>query len=234
MRNLEEFNNKHAGEKCFIIGAGTSIHGQDLEPLKNHVIIAVNSGYVAVPNANYFISDDWSIKHWSYFFRDLVNSKTTTALLYEKMLIEQASWFGSRTVLFRHQQGIRIPDRYIHKNKKSYLGETRTSLGSAIMAAHIMGCSEIIILGLDGCRVDGFRYFWQFSGYEVPYRNDDIPIDKYDKCRFRGQITDFDLLDMRTTWRPFGLAVNKKCKIYNASPISIVDIFPKVKFSDVV
>ena len=59
VRNLEEFNGKHKGETCFIIGAGTSIHFQNLEPLKDHVTIAVNSGYVAANWASYFVSDDW-------------------------------------------------------------------------------------------------------------------------------------------------------------------------------
>ena len=62
MRNLEEFNGIHKGKTCFVIGAGTSLHFQDLEPLKsmdNVVMIAVNSGYVAASWAGYFVSDDW-------------------------------------------------------------------------------------------------------------------------------------------------------------------------------
>jgi len=59
VRNLEEFNGIHRGKTCFIIGAGASVHFQNLEPLKQHVTIAVNSGYVAANWASYFLSDDW-------------------------------------------------------------------------------------------------------------------------------------------------------------------------------
>ena len=59
MRNLEEMNGIYKDTPCFIICPGPSVAAQNLEPLKNYVTIAVNSGYLAAPWANYFLSDDW-------------------------------------------------------------------------------------------------------------------------------------------------------------------------------
>ena len=76
------------------------------------------------------------------------------------------------------------------------------------MIAHTMGCSEIILVGVDGCRKFGRRYFWQLQQYisecqeslVMPFRNDGISVDRYEKCKLKGQITDVDLVDIGRTW----------------------------------
>ena len=85
-RNLEEFNNRYPGRTCFIIGSGCSVNDiqKDLHLLSSHVTIAVNSGYVAYPQSDFFVSDDWSVANWSYFFDDLTKSQHTVALLYDR------------------------------------------------------------------------------------------------------------------------------------------------------
>jgi len=233
MRTLEEFNGVHAGRRCFIVAAGPSILNQDLESLKLDIVIAVNSGFLAVPWATYFISDDWSVANWSFFFDDLVHSQTIP-LLYEFKLGTSAYMFGNRAVLFRHKKGISIPDKYIHMNQEFLIGETRSSVGTAIMVAHIMGCSKIVLLGVDGCRLGTARYFWQLSKkYKAPYRNDGLSPDRYRKCTVRGQVTDSDLMDINKSWEAFGKAVLKKCKVYNASENSLVDVFPKKSLQEI-
>lgn len=237
IRNLEEFNGKYKDRICFVVGAGTSLHFQDLEPLKKHITIAVNSGYVAVPWANFFVSDDWSVVHWSFFFKDLAQSTKTIALLYENKLGSSVGWFGDRSVVFRHRKGIHIADQYDHSNRKNHIGETRTSVGTGIMIAHIFGCSKIVLMGIDGNRQFGHRYFWELSPhisphrtepYKRPFRSDKVAWDCYRKVKIKGQITDVDLIDINRSWSAFGNAVNKKCKVYNASENSTLEVFPKI------
>ena len=43
--------NKHKGEKCFILGSGPSINDEDLKPLKNEIVFALN---------NFYVHDDFS------------------------------------------------------------------------------------------------------------------------------------------------------------------------------
>jgi hypothetical protein len=236
IRNLEEFNRQHQDRVCFVVGAGTSIHFQNLEPLRDHITIAVNSGYVAVPWADFFVSDDWAVAHWSYFFKDLSRSKTTV-LLYENKLSNSVGLFGDRSVVFRHRKGIHIADKYDHFDKTNHIGETRTSVGTAIMIAHIMGCSKVVLLGIDGYRLLGQRYFWQLSHhlsdartepYVKPYRNDKPRWDNYRKVKVKGQITDSDLMDINRSWVDFAEHVNRKVKVYNASEKSSLKVFPKI------
>lgn len=227
MRNLEEFNKKHDGDVAFILGSGPSVKMLDLTPLKDYVTIAVNSGYLAMPDADYFISDDWSVGRWSYFFDDLQASKHTIVLLYEDMLKNQAWQFGKRAVLFRHRQGYHLTDRYEHDNPEFRICQARTSAGSAVHVAHIMGCSKIVLIGIDCCRKDTNRYFWT-EEYKAPYRSDSIPPDRYRQVTHENRQTDIDLIEITQYWRSKAVYFNQKCKIFNASPITILDEFPKV------
>lgn len=230
MRNLEEFNGKHQGEIAFVLGSGPSVNMLDLSPLTKHVTIAVNSGYLAFPEATYFLSDDWSVARWSYFFNDLRASKSTTALLYEDMLKNEAWQFGNRAVLFRHRKGYHLTDKYEHKNPLNHICQARTSVGSAIHVAHIMGCRKIVLIGIDCCRQDSLRYFWGKRGAveKRPFRKDDIPVDRYRRTFHKGRQTDTDLIDITRYWKNKAVYFNDKCKIFNASPISLLDEFQKI------
>ncbi len=231
MRNLEEMNGKHNGTICFVIGAGPSIHYQDLTPLKKCVTIAVNSGYVAAPWATYFLSDDWSVQAWS-FFEDLQRSNTTV-LLYEGMFKGAQKTFGNRTVFFRHRTKYHITDKYVHNDYENNICQGRSSTSTAIHVAHIMGCSKIVLVGVDCCRIQNYRYFWQFPGFKnPPHRKDRVPVDGYYKCNFEGKQSDHDLVDILSYWRTKGPKMLEKCDIYNASPVSTLKVFPKVDLEE--
>ena len=227
MRNLEEFNQKYASKTAFVIGSGPSLNSQDLTPLKDFVTIAVNSAYLAFPNSDYFLSDDWSCARWSYYMEDLRYS-LTIPLLYEKMLWDQTAYFGDRAVLFRHRTGYHITDKYEHNNRENHICQARTSVGSAIHVAHIMGCSNIVLLGVDCCRTDSLRHFWQDRGKKKPRRLDGLPVDPHRRTTFEGQQSDTDLIDITRYWRDKAPFFLEKCKVFNASPVSALTVFPKV------
>lgn len=220
---------------CFILGAGCSLAQQDLTPLSKHVTIGVNSGYLA-HEAKFYVSDDSAVRHWSYFYSDLKKSKSSIALLYEKKLADTADWFGLRSVVFKHKNGYDLTDTYSHTVKENHIWEARTSVGSAVHIAHIMGCSPIILLGVDCCRVDGQRYFWQLPYWKKkPKRNDGVKIDTYVRTKIRGIESDKDLQSILQYWNMVAAKLNeRKTEIFNASPISLVTSFPKVKLKDVV
>lgn len=234
MRNLEEFNQKYKGKPCFVLGAGCSLSFEDLSLLDGSVTIAVNSSYVGYPQATFFISDDWAVKHWSYFFDTLKKSTTTIPLLFESKLGNTVSWFGDRGVLFRHKNGYVLTDSYNHFDRKFHIWEARTSVGSAIHVAHIMGCNPICLLGIDCCRYHNFRYFWQMEGYEKPYRDDGVPIDNFKKTKIRGIQTDTDLNSITSYWNNLKKHLqDKNIQIYNISQLSVLDVFPKSTIKEV-
>ena len=234
MRNLEEFNNKYKNKLCFILGAGCSLAFEDLSLLKDSITIGVNSGYSALPDASFFISDDWSVKNWSYVFEDLKKSDKTIALLYDKKLQGISGWFGNRSVIFRHKKGYELSEPYSHSDPKLHIWEARTSVGSAIHVAYIMGCNPICLLGVDCCRYNGFRYFWQMDGYKKPYRNDRIPIDAFKRTSMKGIESDVDLDSIKCYWDQVYKKLSiKNTRIYNISQLSVLDVFPKTTIREV-
>jgi len=230
MRNLEETNGKHRGQSCFILGAGPSVHFLDRSLLKGHVVIAVNSGYCAYPQADYFVSDDHETAKWNFFSNDLKKSETTV-LLYEDKLKDVAYLFGERAILFRHRKGYHITDHYLHDDPKLHICQARTSLGSAIHIAHIMGFEKVGLLGVDCCRLEGHRYFWQFWK-DQPKRTDGHGPDKFVKIQHQGRQSDTDLVNIISYWHTRGEEMNKKIKIFNLSEISTIKIFPKITLKE--
>lgn len=232
IRNLEEFNGKYKDKSCFIIGSGTSIAKQDIKLVRDFVTISVNSGYIAAPWSDFFLSDDHSVAQWSYFNVDLRKSKTTV-LLYEDKFKRFFKVFKDRTVFFRHRRGYHITDKYEHENYENRVCQSRTSVGTAIHVAHIMGCDPIILLGVDCCRVAGKRYFWfDNKDYIKQSRIDGLPLDRFMKVREYGYETDRDLLEILAYWNMSSKFFKEKCRIFNASPVSMMHCFEKIDFRD--
>lgn len=232
MRNLEEFNQRYAGETCFVVGAGPSLHFQDLKSLEDEYVIAVNSGYLAVPKATFFVSDDWAVANWSYVFKDLRDSDKTIALLYESKLKGVSDWFGDRSVMFKHRSGYKFTKTYSHTKSKQHIGQARSSVGTAIQIAYTMGFSNIVMLGMDCRRHNGFRYFWQLERKNQPYRNDGVPIDKYPRRKDGNIPSDKDLMEIKRAWSLISDNVPKDLNVYNGSEMSILTHFQKVNFQD--
>lgn len=228
LKNLEIYNKAFSGQTCFIIGSGCSINFiQDLSFLNDYYTIAVNGGYVA-HNADFFVSDDWSVAHWSYF-KDMETSKKTIPILYYDMLQFDCHRI-EKSVIFKHRTGYNITDKYVHLEYENRICEARTSLGSAIHIAHIMGFDKIVLLGIDCCRYKGARYFWDIGKWNKPKRFDNIPTDKYRRVMSDNYYTDTDLLQILDYWKIAGKEFNK-CNIYNVSEISKIDCFRKIELN---
>lgn len=141
---------------------------------------------------------------------------------------------GSRAVLFRHRKGYRLSNSYSHTDRQKHIWEARSSMGSAIHVAHIMGCDPIILLGVDGRRINDYRYFWQMPQWrgKVPYRNDSVKIDTFRRCIIDQIPADTDLKSINHYWEK--ILQKSGLNIYNASPISLIRSIPYVNFADAI
>jgi len=220
---LDAFNQIHAGKPACILGSGPSILSVDLSLLKHFVTFAVNGSILAYPQSDYFVSDDSDCVNWSYFSHELRESKAK-ALLYEDKFESIKNIFGKRTVYFRHRTGYNVTDKYEHENPPNRILQCRTSIGSAMHIAHIMGCKPLILVGIDCARLSGKRWFWEFPPYQRPKRLDGRVPDKY--RRFRD--SDVDLVEILDYWQAQGTEFLKKTVVYNASPLSRVRVFQKI------
>lgn len=237
---LSEIENKHKGSAAFLIGAGPSLHGVDVTPLSKYVTIAVNSGIVKMPDCDYFVSDDQGVREWSYYLQTARDSKCKK-LLFKTKLADAVSHFREEDVAFfshktwydpgkkkKYPEGLELT----REASKPIVG-ARTSMGTAVHLAYIMGCDPIVLMGCDCCYVGRKRYFWQFPGEEAPIKIGTRFFSTPNRGRIGDKPVDHHCIDFHEYWREFA-AINKgKVEIIDTAIEGLLKSFPKMALEDV-
>ena len=187
---VKDLKDKHKDKLCFIYGAGPSLRYVDETQLKDYITITVNSGFLKDRLCDYFVSDDSSISDWSYYdsiwmfgCKKLLSRDKFEPICGDKKNVELFShtwWFSPSDKKYNYE-GLKL-------TKEEPIVGARTSMGSAVHLAYIMGCDPIVLLGND-CKIkDDKRYFWQYnkksfqsfriSGYEFNSRNQNRGFNK--------------------------------------------------------
>jgi len=240
---LKDLAGLYKGSMGFVIGAGPSLHFQDLSPLKDYPTITVNAGFLKFPQCDAFVSDDIGVKNWNYFIHDLKESDCMK-LLYEKKLGKEA-YHLNNVIFFDHKWYYSPADKALNfaglemtKNPWKRIIGARTACGSALHFLHIFGCDPLIILGCD-CAFDRSgtrRYFWQFDGEPEAYRLTGEPVHsaanrgKHPKT---GAYYDSHSANFLEYWHLLSIQTKKQgINIINASG-GILESFPRLKLSEV-
>ena len=171
--NNIELKDKHKGKRCFILGSGPSIKQEDLKPLKNEIVFALNNFYVhadfktimsgEVPK--YYmtapIHKPQTEKEWKDWFEDMEKfvPQSTTMLLGLNSYKENIKYiFDKYSVFQKHNinwyfAGVNINDFYQFNIKdidvSNMIWSANTVSIYAIIMAIYMGFDEIYLLGMD-------------------------------------------------------------------------------------
>ena len=204
---LEDFKNIYSNKPnklAFLIGGAPSLFFQDLNITKNYITMAINSGIVGVPWANYYTSDDIGSSSWSYHknLKDL----NCTCFLYKDKLKNKAEHIKEdRKVFFDHtwwyspeNNEYNLAGLKLNRSDNKVIG-ARTSFASGLHLLFLMGFSFVVLLGND-CRCDknGKRYFWEYySKNKQPYRIKGIEFNE------RTKLLGFDSKSFIDYWRHF-------------------------------
>ena len=221
MRNLNELKDKHVGQAAFIIGAGPSARHLVNKKLDG-VSFAVNSAIAHFTDAQYFVSDDHDVAGWDYFYN--ARKLSCKKLFFKDKLLQFKNLFPD-AYFYEHNHWTRGKNLENLKCTKDFpvIG-ARTSTGSAIHLAHIMGCDPIYLIGVDCCMQNGKRYYWEFEGIE--------PCKRLNGRILPMQIAERHNKDFMAYWEDFA-SVNSHLNIYNVSNISKVRHFKSVKLEGV-
>lgn len=236
---ITDIKNSRLGTIGFVIGAGPSLHFEDLSLLNGHTRIAVNSAIRAVPDAEFFLTGDPACAEWDYWECEVMNGNSIKFLQSDRMDYVASSIPEDKKCFYKCQY-----PHHPHYNKKYSTGldmkiedkiiGSRTSAGAAVHFAHIMGCSPIVLLGCDAKYVQGKRYFWQFPGWKKVTSR--IPNKKVfsrpNAKHINGVPVDNHCLDFLEYWREISKANN--VDIINASTDSLIDAFPKMSLIGVI
>jgi len=243
-----ELKDKHKGERCLILGSGPSIKKEDLKPLKDEVVFALNNFYVhedfdtimSGTKAKYYmtapIHPPQSEGEWKEWFKDMESKmpKNTNMLFglngYDgniKYIFEKYDIFQKHNINW-YFAGVPYSQDVFNKNamditKPIYSGEA-VSIYTLILAIY-MGFDEIYLLGMDH---DYFLY------------DDESQMRMYNSAKHQNNEFErtfgntFYINEFLRQYNIFSkyksFLDNSDSKIYNASNGGILKIFPKVKF----
>jgi len=237
---INDLQDCNKGKLGFVIGAGPSLHFQDIELLRDYITIAVNSAIVKANFFDYFLSDDQAVRHWQYFY-DLSKLKCI-CLLYDKKLkgytkhikSDRIVWFTHKCWYDPSKRTYNSEGLILTKDAQKPIVGSRTSSGSGIHMAYIMGINPIVLLGHDCCFHKGKRYFWQFPGEKKTCRISGGPVIIYaNKGKVSGQPVDNHSLDFLYYWENFSKqSKSQNINIINASG-GILDSFPRMSIKEV-
>ncbi len=226
MSDTEQFRNIHAGNKCFVCGAGVSIGTMDLAGVHEYPVICVNSSVLLMPwgepgdeQKRFWVSTDALCMQWDYFWDKVMR--------WEMTRIVRNSWFRSAKEL----RGAKI-NYYIPRRGADIEGDglmAGSSILSAVDLALLMGCKKVFLLGVDHRNINGNSHFWQlWPKKERPLRQGKpgnyMPCQRQQGRVFKSNFRNFDVLVKH--------AKSIGANIYNCSTVSEVKSFEFMSLED--
>lgn len=248
-RNIE-LKDIHKGKRCFILGSGPSINKEDLKPLKNEIVFALNNFYVhedftdimSGDYAKYYmtapIHPPQTEDEWKSWFEDMEKSmpKNTNMLFGLNAYNGNAKHILNKYNLFKEQKinwyfaGVNYNVDCFDKSamditKPVYTGEA-VSIYALILAIY-MGFDEIYLLGMD------HDYFLYEDGSKMRmystaiHQKDEFVRSFGDTFYTKEFLRQYNIFSKYKAFDD-----NSEPKIYNASNGGVLKVFPKVKFEE--
>jgi hypothetical protein len=247
------FKDIHLGERCFILATGPSIQYQDLRSLKGEFCIAVSHFFlhkdIAMISPQYHVLAPY---HYPFNFENLKKIFEGFQESYKNELIYFFGYTPYEYSIYRfldknpqYKNSNQYFIDYLYSstlNEKNYLSSRvwqinkkpfaiRTVLYSAIQVALYMGFKEIYLVGCDH-----------------DYLNDTSRVTNHHFYKEEEGISDAEHLNSFTTerwfeeyyfrWKEYRLmkqyAEYQGCSIFNATEGGMLDVFPRVRLSDVI
>ncbi|MGF7404798.1 hypothetical protein [Campylobacter concisus] len=172
LKNIN-LKDKHKGKRCFILGSGPSIKSEDLKPLKNEIVFALNNFYVH-NDFDEIVSGDiqkyylvapihppQTEDEWKRWFKDMekhvpVNVNMIFGLdMYDyniRYILEKYVIFKKHNINW-YFAGINVDKEYKFKEKdisiENQIWAANTASTYALIVAIYMGFKEIYLLGVD-------------------------------------------------------------------------------------
>ena len=243
------FKNLHAGQRCFILGSGHSIKGQDLSKLAGEIVITQNHFHVhkdiKLINPKYHVlvpkyqpsefDSDWI--DWLQSMNQLLPTTTTVFLgKNSKYLLNELNLFKERSFYI----DVGLSDALVSKapiDITKPIMSVPTVLTQCLAIALYMGFKEIYLLGFDldqnvqlarGQDRNNVRFY---GNSHITGNNAEVALE--DAAGSSGK----DWFAMWTIWHQCNLlkatADAEKISIFNATQGGLLNMFERKKYEDV-
>jgi len=253
VKNNVELKDKHKGGRCFMLGSGPSIKDENLKPLKNEIVFALNNFYVhddfpEIMSTNiekYYMTapthPPQTAKEWINWFADMEKNMPINANMIFGIsnhinninnILEQNHFFKIHQKYW-YYAGINIDDYYQYSPRDidivrmTWMADTVSIY--AIIFAIYMGFSEIYLLGMDHDYICNNESNCRFYKNGIHQNNESNRITK------GSSRTKKESLGIYKVFSQYELLLkNSNTKIYNTSRNSLLDVFNYVTFNDVI
>jgi hypothetical protein len=240
LKSNQELAGRHEGQRCFIMGSGSSIKEQDIRKLKGEYVISLSNGYVH-PDYSYIApqyhalppilsghGQIFSKEKFSVWLKDMSDNllQETEMFLHigDKSLIDEERLFG------RHK---------IHwVDYGPWSGDPHFPVDLS-MVPHIWTVSELAItlalyLGFEKIYLIGMDHDWFNGPINHFYDHTKDHALKFDGTVFKnaGVDMEFQMRRHADIFKKYKYLFGLKQNIYNANanPHHYLDVFPKVDF----
>ncbi len=251
--------NIHKGKRCFIIGTGPSINNQDLAKLKNEYTFAVNTfwnyprykeispKYYVLTDSDLFPNKQGRGELWQTEIlkkTPVIESCSDTKLFLHitgKTFIEENGLFRNNEIYYLAFNGHFRDNLNFNIDLDKVIPNTKNVMVASIIAAVYMGFEEIYLLGCEHSFLaqpaqDYYRKFKEF--YKTEYDDN----DQGQKIKYAMDIMSYEshIHHIQVLFKNYRLLREKLAqekptvKIYNATPNSFLDVFPFVKYEDII
>lgn len=238
---LKSYKNKHAGERCFLVGNGPSLTMKDLEKIQNDVTFSCNLVYK--------IFDKTSWRPTYHCITDNIFTKTISKELLSKIQVPlfmnstayqamKLNGKAKKSQKIISVQSIAKDPYYVKGNMLNYYVSSKATVMSFMIELAIyMGFKEIYLIGVD-CS-NGF--VGQNSHFIEDYENEDMMRIEHKRAKnlMRGKhMTLEELGKYRTDRAMFAYSVLRKfadakgVKVYNATRGGYLEEFERVNLDD--
>jgi len=148
---FDNFYNKHAGERCFILGNAPSLSKENLSLLQDENVFVVNRGYLA---------KDLGLKDYTYYVcadENVYNSapkeiqRLVTVPRFYHYKIYKSKYYAKENYvpIKKSHSHTGLLNGHFPKSFEEGWGNTRTVAFDTSLIAYFMGFSEIYLLGVD-------------------------------------------------------------------------------------
>jgi len=222
-----KFLDQYPGETAFVVGAGTSLFGiyrhEHLEEIHNHIVVSVNSSFIMMPWADgnsdrrFWISNDALCRRWNWW-PQVKKAKSHR--------IVRDSW---------KEHYPEIPDFYKFWPRPTSEDVINpgddglaycSSIPSGIDLCLQMGCKRIFLLGVDQYMIGVKSHFWQYFPVKSQPKRIDFTMATHSQQRMAFKYNDMAYPALK------GFADHKGAEIFNCSPTSRVEVFPRITFDE--
>lgn len=253
VKNNAELKDKHKGRRCFLLGSGPSIKDENLKPLKNEIVFALNNFYVhddfsEIMSGNiekYYLTapihPPQTETEWKDWFSDMEqhmpkNVNLIFGISNQNNNIKSILSHHNLFVNFKkywYYAGININDYYNYKprdidiTRMTWIADT-ISIHSIIVAIY-MGFSEIYLLGMDHNYICNNKSNYRFYKDGIHQNDEDERMLKDTSLTKHLSFSIYKIFHQYEL-----LSNNSDTEIYNTSRNSLLDIFEYVTFKDII